>query len=229
MPFTFQRRLPYIVLAAATLALDRWTKALIQKRFDLNESISVIDGFFNITYVRNTGVAFGIFDPLSLPAKSVLLSVFTAVAAVVVITYSVRSSLRNRLLQFALALVLGGALGNLYDRLAYGYVVDFLEFYVRTYHWPSFNVADSAISIGVSGHSVGCQAPPSKYRSKSTSRIKISPSSRSLPESLYTPGRAFVMEQLPMHYFFTLRICRMWVERAGPGSCTGSTRKLRVF
>ena len=149
MSFRFQRRLPYIVLAAVTLALDRWTKALIQKRFDLNESISVIDGLFNITYVRNTGVAFGIFDPLSLPAKSVLLSVFTAVAAVVVITYSVRSSLRNRLLQFALALVLGGALGNLYDRLAYGYVVDFLEFYVRTYHWPSFNVADSAISIGV--------------------------------------------------------------------------------
>jgi len=149
MSLRFQRRLTYILVAAATLALDRWTKALIQKRFDLNESISVIDGFFNITYVRNTGVAFGIFDPLSLPAKSVLLSVFTAVAAVVVITYSVRSSLRNRLLQFALALVLGGALGNLYDRLAYGYVVDFLEFYVRTYHWPSFNVADSAISIGV--------------------------------------------------------------------------------
>src|SRR5213595_3100813 len=149
MPFTFQRRLPYMILAAATLALDRWTKALIQKRFDLNESISVIDGFFNITYVRNTGVAFGIFDPLSLPAKSVLLSVFTAVAAVVVITYSVRSSLRNRLLQFALALVLGGALGNLYDRLAYGYVVDFLELYAGSYHWPSFNVADSAISIGV--------------------------------------------------------------------------------
>ena len=149
MPFKLQGRLPYIVVAAATLALDRWTKTLIQKHFDLNESISVIDGFFNITYVRNTGVAFGIFDPLSLPAKSVLLSVFTAFAAVVVITYSVRSSLRNRLLQFALALVLGGALGNLYDRLAYGYVVDFLEFYVRTYHWPSFNIADSAISIGV--------------------------------------------------------------------------------
>src|SRR5207248_9954339 len=149
MPFTFQRRLPYIVLAAATLALDRWTKALIQKRFDLNESISVIAGFFNITYVRNPGVAFEIFDPLSLPAKSVLLSLFTACAAVVVITYSVRSPSRNRLLQVSLALILGGALGNLYDRLAYGYVVDFLEFYVSTYHWPSFNVADSAISTGV--------------------------------------------------------------------------------
>jgi signal peptidase II len=86
---------------------------------------------------------------MSLPAKSVLLSAFTFFAAVIVITYSVRSPIQNRLLQFALALILGGALGNLYDRIAYGYVVDFLELYVRDFHWPSFNVADSAISIGV--------------------------------------------------------------------------------
>jgi signal peptidase II len=142
-------RLPYALLVAAILILDRWTKLLIQKRFDLNESITVIDGFFNITYVRNTGVAFGIFSSVSSPAKSVLLSVFTACAAAVVVTYSVRSPARNRLLQIALALILGGALGNLYDRLAYGYVVDFLEFYAGSYHWPSFNVADSAISTGV--------------------------------------------------------------------------------
>jgi signal peptidase II len=147
--FKLQGRFPYLLLVAGTLVLDRWTKVLIQKRFDLNESISVIDGFFNITYVRNTGVAFGIFSSISSPAKSFLLSVFTAFAAVVVVTYSVRSPARNRLLQIALALILGGALGNLYDRLAYRYVVDFLEFYAGSYHWPSFNVADSAISIGV--------------------------------------------------------------------------------
>ena len=145
----FQGRLPYAVLVAATLILDRWTKVLIQKRFDLNESISIIDGFFNITYVRNTGVAFGIFSSISSPSKSVLLSIFTACAAVVVVTYSVRSPAHNRLLQIALSLILGGALGNLYDRLAYGYVVDFLEFYVGNYHWPSFNIADSVISTGV--------------------------------------------------------------------------------
>src|SRR5437899_5184837 len=145
----FQARLPYILLVVLTLCLDRWTKSLIQDRFNLNESVAVIDGLFNITYVRNTGVAFGIFSSISSPAKSLLLSIFTAFAAILVITYSVRSSARNRLLQVALALILGGALGNLYDRLAYGYVVDFLEFYVGTYHWPSFNVADSAISIGV--------------------------------------------------------------------------------
>ena len=149
MSFNLQGRLPYVLLVAATLAFDRWTKALIQKRFDLNASMSVIDGFFNITYVRNTGVAFGIFSSISSPAKSVLLSVFTACAAVVVITFSVRTPAHNRLLQIALSLVLGGALGNLYDRLAYGYVVDFLELYAGSYHWPSFNVADSAISIGV--------------------------------------------------------------------------------
>lgn len=149
MPSNLKGRLPYLVLVIAILALDRWTKLLIQSRFDLDDSVSVIDGFFNITYVRNTGVAFGIFSSISSPAKSILLSAFASLAAVLVIGYSLRTPLRNRLLHVALALILGGALGNLYDRLAYGYVVDFLEFYVRSYHWPSFNIADSAISIGV--------------------------------------------------------------------------------
>src|SRR5437870_8733129 len=149
MSFRSKERLPYVLLMVATLITDRWTKALIQSRFDLNESVSIIDGFFNITYVRNTGVAFGIFSSVSSPAKSVLLSAFTALAAALVTVYAVRAPARNRLLQLALGFILGGALGNLYDRLAYGYVVDFLEFYVGNYHWPSFNVADSAISTGV--------------------------------------------------------------------------------
>src|SRR5262245_11083593 len=149
MSFRDQGRLPYLVFVFATLASDRWTKVVIQSKYDLNEATTIIDGFFDITYVRNTGVAFGIFSSISSPAKSVLLSLFTACAAVAVITYSVRSPARNRPLQIALALILGGALGNLYDRLAYGYVVDFLEFYLGQYHWPSFNVADSAISTGV--------------------------------------------------------------------------------
>jgi signal peptidase II len=149
MSSKFQARLPYLFLVILTLCLDRWTKSLIQNRFSLNESVSVIDGLFNITYVRNTGVAFGIFSSISSPAKSILLSLFTAIAAVVVVIYSVRSPVRNRLLQAALGFILGGALGNLYDRIRFGYVIDFLEFYFRSYHWPSFNVADSAISTGV--------------------------------------------------------------------------------
>jgi signal peptidase II len=142
-------RLPYLVLVVAILALDRWTKLLIQSRFDLLDSVSVIDGFFNITYVRNTGVAFGIFSSVSLPAKSIILSAFAGLAAVLVISYSLRTPISHRLLHTALALILGGALGNLYDRIAYGYVIDFLEFYIGNYSWPSFNVADTAISTGV--------------------------------------------------------------------------------
>jgi len=122
---------------------------MIQSRLSLNDSISVIDGLFNITYVRNTGVAFGFFSNLSSPATSILLSIFAAAAAVVVVVYSVRSPVRNYLLQVALGLILAGALGNLYDRITYGYVIDFLEFYYHHYEWPSFNVADSAISTGV--------------------------------------------------------------------------------
>jgi signal peptidase II len=142
-------RLPYLFLVVLTLLFDRWTKSIIHSRLDLNQSISVIDGLFDITYVRNTGVAFGILNSFSSPAKVLLLSMFTIGAAVIVILYSFHSPARNRVLQAALSLILGGALGNLYDRINYGYVIDFLEIYFRNYHWPAFNVADSAISTGV--------------------------------------------------------------------------------
>ena len=142
-------RLPYLVLVILTLLLDRWTKSVIHSNFGLNQSVSVIDGLFDITYVRNTGVAFGIFNSFSSPSKSLMLSMFTLTAAAIVVVYSLRSPPRNRLLQGALSLILGGALGNLYDRINYGYVIDFLEIYFRSYHWPAFNVADSAISAGV--------------------------------------------------------------------------------
>lgn len=149
MVFRFQSRLPYILFVAAILVLDRWTKSLILNDFDLHETVGVIDGFFNITYVRNTGVAFGIFSSISSPLKALFLSLFTGAAVIVVIIYSLRSPVTNRLLQFALACIMGGALGNLYDRIAYGYVIDFLEIHAGSYYWPAFNIADSAISIGV--------------------------------------------------------------------------------
>jgi signal peptidase II len=142
-------RLPYLFLVVLTLLFDRWTKSIIHSSLDLNQSISVIDGLFDITYVRNTGVAFGILNSFSSPAKVLLLSIFTIGAAAIVILYSFHSPARNRVLQAALSLILGGALGNLYDRINYGYVIDFLEIYFRNYHWPAFNVADSAISTGV--------------------------------------------------------------------------------
>ena len=145
----FKSRLPYAILIFAILGLDRWTKWLIHSRLLLNQTIPIIDGFFNITYVRNTGVAFGILDAASLPLKSTALAILTIAAIAGVIVYSWRTPVNQKLLQVALSLILAGALGNLYDRINYGYVIDFIEVYFRNYRWPSFNVADSAITVGV--------------------------------------------------------------------------------
>jgi signal peptidase II len=142
-------RLPYLLLVLFTLGLDRGTKWWIDTRLLLHQTIEVIDGFFNITYVRNTGVAFGILDSGPSTIKSLLLGLLTLGAIVGVAIYSWRTSLGERLTQISLSLILAGALGNLYDRLRFGYVIDFIEVYYRTYRWPSFNVADSAISTGV--------------------------------------------------------------------------------
>ena len=142
-------RLPYLALVFFLLLLDRISKSAISAHYDLGQPVSVIDGAFNITYVQNTGVAFGILSAISSPLKVLLLCLVSGIAAAVVIAYSLRSSARNRVLQGALGLILAGALGNLYDRMIYGYVIDFLEFHIRGYYWPSFNVADMGISIGV--------------------------------------------------------------------------------
>jgi signal peptidase II len=149
MDSSIRRRLPYIALVAAVLVLDRWSKWMIDTTLSLNQTVTVIDGLFNITYVPNTGIAFGILNSASMPAKRMLFSLFAAAAALGVVIYSLRSPVSNRLLQVGLSLILAGALGNMYDRLAHGYVIDFLDFHFRSYHWPSFNVADSALVAGV--------------------------------------------------------------------------------
>jgi signal peptidase II len=141
--------LGYLGFAAIVLILDRISKSAIASRFSLGQPVPVIDGLFNITYVQNTGVAFGILSSFSSPVKVVMLCAVAAIAAAAVIVFSFRSDVRNRLLQGALCLILAGALGNLYDRINYHYVIDFLEFHARNYYWPSFNIADTAISIGV--------------------------------------------------------------------------------
>ena len=149
MASKFKARLPYISLVLVIIALDRWTKWLIHTKLLLNQTIPIIDAFFNITYVRNTGVAFGILDSASLPLKSTVLAVLTLAAIAGVLVYSWRTPTSQPMLHTALSLILAGALGNLYDRIHHGFVIDFIEVYFRSYRWPSFNVADSAITVGV--------------------------------------------------------------------------------
>jgi signal peptidase II len=149
MPNEIRGRLPYLLLVFLTLVSDRWTKALIDSRLFLNQTIPVIDGLLSITYVRNTGVAFGILDSGPSSAKSTALAALTVAAIGGVLVYSWRTPLRLKLTQVALSLILAGAVGNLYDRVRLGYVIDFIDVYYKTFHWPSFNIADSAITVGV--------------------------------------------------------------------------------
>lgn len=120
--------------------LDQLTKSIINTYLKTYESIEVLP-FFQIVHVRNTGAAFGIFRGLG---NGVFIGI--SVLAVLVVTALLLTSKEDRI---AFSLILGGALGNLTDRLLRGYVVDFLDFYIGSHHWPAFNVADSALTVGI--------------------------------------------------------------------------------
>ena len=133
----------------AILALDRLTKAVIDRTMPLHHSISVVDGLFSLTYVRNTGAAFGIFAGSHQAFRLPFLVIVSIIAIGVIVVMLRRLHEKETGLITALAFILGGAIGNLIDRILYGEVVDFLDFYWSNYHWPAFNLADSFITIGV--------------------------------------------------------------------------------
>ena len=143
------KRVHYLILAAVIIVLDIWTKALVLARIDLHETIPVIPNFFQLVHVRNTGAACGIGANASSKLVPLLLNFGAIAVFCVVVVYAMRSAVTDRVLQTGLHLILGGAIGNLLDRFRFGYVVDFLDVYVGTKHWPAFNVADSAICIGI--------------------------------------------------------------------------------
>ena len=142
-------RIYYLILAAAVVILDIWTKALVLKRLQLHEAIPVVPGFFQFVRVHNTGAAFGIGANASSSLVPLLLNVGAIAVFLMVVVYALRTAATDRLLQIGLHLILGGAIGNLLDRYRFGYVVDFLDVYIGRHHWPAFNVADSAICIGI--------------------------------------------------------------------------------
>jgi signal peptidase II len=142
------RRLQPMFLAGAVFALDRLTKWIVETKVSVVDTHTVIPGFFDIVHSRNRGVAFSLFNDSTSPWRTTLL-ILAAVAALVVVGCMIwRSSGMDRLGLWALGLIFGGALGNLFDRAVWGAVTDFLDFYVGNLHWPAFNVADSAVVIG---------------------------------------------------------------------------------
>jgi signal peptidase II len=138
----------HLLIAVAIVCLDRISKLAIAKSISLHESIQVLPGFFRITHVENRGAAFGLFADSPSEWKIAVLVLFSIVALVIVSALLWRNSHSMSTTGIGLALILGGALGNLWDRLLSGRVVDFLLFYIGRYQWPAFNVADSAIVIG---------------------------------------------------------------------------------
>lgn len=146
---SFGKYLLVFSIALVIVILDQLTKIWVDTDMRLYESIPVIEGFFNLTYVRNTGAAFSMFADMS-EVYRVPFFVGVAIVAAVAILYFVHTTpASQKLVLVACGCVLGGAVGNLIDRVAYGSVIDFLDAYYGDWHWPAFNVADTFISIGV--------------------------------------------------------------------------------
>ena len=140
----------YLILAALTpliLVADQLTKLYIDRSMKLYQSIPVIDGLFSITYLRNRGAAFSFLSSATWRIPFFILASIIAIAAIMVALGKLRDD--QRFAALSLTLILSGAAGNLIDRVRMGEVIDFLDVYWKTHHWPAFNVADSAICVGV--------------------------------------------------------------------------------
>lgn len=150
-PMKFDVKLYRLLLVTACLVvgLDQLTKWLILQYFVLHDTIPVIPGFFQLIRVHNPGGAFGFLADHGPVVRKFVFLVISGIAAGVVLVFYHHAASRDRILAGAFALIFGGAVGNLIDRVRFGYVVDFLDVYVGTMHWPAFNVADSAISVGM--------------------------------------------------------------------------------
>lgn len=138
----------FILGAAIVIALDQITKTAISSSFVMHESFPVINGFFNLVYVMNPGAAFGFLASASATFRYIFFIGITCLALVLIIYYLIKNEKGSIISVISLTLIFGGAVGNLIDRIRFGAVVDFLDVYISTYHWPAFNVADSVICVG---------------------------------------------------------------------------------
>ncbi len=138
----------FFITAAALIALDQLTKALVVSNLQLHDSVPLINGFLNLVHVRNPGAAFGFLAKAPAWFRPFFLISVTIVAIGLIFYYLKQTGASDMGQVVALSFIFAGAVGNLIDRLRFGEVVDFIDVYVSTHHWPAFNVADSAISAG---------------------------------------------------------------------------------
>lgn len=137
-----------VAIAVTVVGLDQVSKSLVSSMLSVYESTTVIQGFLSITYARNTGAAFGFLNAVDIPFKPFLMTAVAALALVAIVIYSTHPATQYPLSQYGLASVVGGAVGNLIDRVTVGHVVDFVDVYWGRWHFWTFNVADAAITVG---------------------------------------------------------------------------------
>ena len=138
-----------LMLVLAIVTADQISKALVVGSLGLGQSVPLIPEFLHFTLVRNTGMAFGLLSGADIPYKAVLVTLLSVAAMGAVTYYALKSPQNERLTRIGLTFILGGAMGNITDRVRLGYVVDFVDVFYRDTHWPAFNVADTCICIGV--------------------------------------------------------------------------------
>ncbi len=141
--------LQLLLISGALILIDQWTKFLVTIHIPLYFSVRVIDNFFNITHIRNPGVAFGLFANQESEYKVLFFIIISAIAIVAILIIFHQTPNNRRMVRTGLTLILSGAVGNLMDRIIHKEVIDFIDFYYQKFHWPAFNVADSCITIGV--------------------------------------------------------------------------------
>jgi signal peptidase II len=142
-------RLLYLGLSLLLFGLDRLSKSLVVSRLPLYESVPIIEDYFHLTHVANTGALFGLMAGMASPLRGLIFITIPVLAIFLILAFQFRTRENDFLVQTGLSLILGGAMGNLYDRIAFGHVVDFLDFSLAGHHWPAFNLADSSICLGV--------------------------------------------------------------------------------
>ena len=139
----------HVLIAGLVVVVDQLVKAVVRPRLNLFDSIEVIPGFFSLTRVHNTGAAFGMLDAVDIPFKTGVMAIVQTTALIGLAAYAATLAPGQRLTRLGLAFVIGGAIGNLIDRVTSGYVLDFFDFYWRGWHFWAFNIADAAITVGV--------------------------------------------------------------------------------
>ncbi len=142
-------RLWFVIVCLAIFGVDQLSKQIVSARMMLYQSIPIIPGFLNLTYIHNRGVVFGLFADAHHPMTQNIILALSILSFAVIAIYFLFIRHENHWMTLGFSFVLGGALGNTWDRLVQGYVVDFLDFYYGEYHWPTFNLADTFITIGI--------------------------------------------------------------------------------